>query len=77
MSELWKTTPLTYICIPKIEEHYLILANMMVINVTQPQIKHKIHIDEEYFEDVMKLMMKKMKKSFKISTYFDMVLIQD
>ena len=77
MSEQWKTTPLTYICIPKIEEHYLVLANMMVINITNPQSKHKIQIDEEYFEDIMKLIHRKNKPSFKISTYFDLVLIQD
>ena len=77
MSDQWKTTPLTYICVPKTEEHFLIMANMVVINVSSPVVKHKIQIDEEYIEDVMKLMGRRNKQSFRISTYFDMVLIQD
>ena len=76
-SQQWKTTPLTYICIPKIEEHFLILANMMAINIQNPSNKHKIQISEEYVEDIGKLLSRRNRQSFRISTYFDMVLIQD
>ena len=77
MSEQLKTTPLTYICLPKIEEHYLILANMTVVNIMSSSQRHKIHIDEEYQEDMARLLQRKAKPSFKISTYFYMILIQD
>lgn len=50
---------------------------MMVINVTNPSIKHKIQIDEEYTDDVVQLLQRKNRPSFRIGTYFDMVLIQD
>jgi hypothetical protein len=69
--------PLTYICLPKIEEHYLILGNLMVVNIINPSLKHKIQIEEAYLNDVMSIMNKKDNSSFRISTYFDMVLIQD
>jgi 2C-methyl-D-erythritol 2,4-cyclodiphosphate synthase len=48
---------------------------MTVVNIVNSKDnKHRIQIDEEYLEDVMKLIQR---KAFKISTYFDMVLIQD
>lgn len=49
----------------------------MAVNVSNPALRHQIEIDDCYFEDVRILMARKNRKSFKISTYFDMVLIQD
>ena len=77
LSEQAKTTPLTYVCLPKIEEHYLIMANLLVINITNPMVRHKIPLDLEYQIDIEKLMSRKARNTFKISTYFDMILIQD
>lgn len=75
--EQLKTTPITYICLPKIEEHYLVLANMTVVSIPQTNQRHKIKIDEEYQKDMAMLLERKSKPSFKISTYFDMIMMQD
>jgi hypothetical protein len=50
---------------------------MTAINITNPSSRHKIQIDEEYIEDVTKLLMRRNQPCFRVSTYFDMVLMQD
>lgn len=50
---------------------------MMVVNIMNSGSRHKIHIDQEYLDDISRLLQKRGKPSFKISTYFDMVMIQD
>lgn len=48
LCEQMKTTLLAYICLPKIEEHYLILGNLNVVNLNNPGNRHKIQIAEDY-----------------------------
>lgn len=48
LCEQSKTSLLAYICLPKIEEHYLILANLNVVNITNPGNRHRIQISEAY-----------------------------
>ena len=68
---------MTYVCLPKTEEHYLVLSNLSLINITNPAAKQKINIDLPYQKDIKVLLSRKSQESFKISTYFDMILVQD
>lgn len=49
----------------------------MAINITNPSARHKIQIEEEYIEDVVNILQRRNKPTFRIGTYFDMILMQD
>ncbi len=77
ISEQYKASILAYVCIPKIEEHYMVMSNLVAINVAKNLVRYKISVDEVYMEDVTRMMQRKECASFSVSTYFDMVMISD
>lgn len=53
------------------------MSNLLIINVMNTSIRQRIFVDLEYQVDIEKLLSKKAKNTFRISTYFDMILMQD
>lgn len=75
--EQFKASVLAYVCIPKVEEHYMVLSNLVAINVTNSLTRYKISVDEAYMEIVTKIMQRKDCASFSVCTYFDMIMVSD
>jgi hypothetical protein len=75
--------PLAYVS--RQEEFYVLLSNFNVVNVMNPTLHHRVYCEEKQVEIVQKLAdprdadryRSKDNSGFKVSTYLDMVLIED
>jgi len=75
--------PLTYLS--KNEEFYVLLSNFTVVNVMNPSLHHRVYCEEKQVELVQKLADPKEADRYrakdgnglKVSTYLDMILIED